>query len=485
MSFLLLEASNIVKYFSDRKIIDFKTFRIYSGDRIGVVGSNGSGKTTFLNLLSGELLPDSGTINHHCGISYIQQFGAGQGEVDERQWKEFGVANQLETAKMSGGEQTRIKIAKAFSSENLLILADEPTSNLDLNGVELFCQKLSQVESFILISHDRSILDRLCNKIVEVKDGAIRIYEGGYGFYKEQSELEEQQKWAEYEQYSHEKQRLRESVSERQSKEKSMRKAPKRMGNSEARLHKGKTSEKKKKLDSAASRIKGRMEQLEVKEKPRKTEKISLDFSLTHPPENKIVIRTESLSFSYGDRIIFDRASFEIPNGTKTAICGENGIGKTTLLSLIAQGQNDIYTVPKAKIGYFYQGFENIDFDKTVLQNVMSESVQNEATARTILARLLMKRDDVYKPAGILSGGERIKLSFAKLFVSDANILMLDEPTNYLDMPSIEVLQNMICEYEGTVIFVSHDREFVDSVANRMILIQNRKLVTVDGGKLI
>ncbi|OPZ83951.1 MAG: putative ABC transporter ATP-binding protein YjjK [Firmicutes bacterium ADurb.Bin419] len=198
--------------------------------------------------------------------------------------------------------------------------------------------------------------------------------------------------------------------------------------------------------------------------------------------ENKIVISSDGLSFGYGSRKLFNKACFNIPNGTKTALWGENGTGKSTLLNLIYQNLNDnIRIVPKAKIGYFHQGFENLDYSKTVLENVMRDSVQTQTVVRTILARLLIRTDDVYKEVQWLSGGERIKVSFAKLFVSDANILLLDEPTNYLDMLSIEALEDVLSEYEGTVLFVSHDSAFVNSVADRLLIFDNQTITSFEG----
>jgi macrolide transport system ATP-binding/permease protein len=169
-------------------------------------------------------------------------------------------------------------------------------------------------------------------------------------------------------------------------------------------------------------------------------------------------------------------------NGSKTAVWGENGTGKSTLLNLINSAScRVIFTVPKARIGYFHQDFANLDFDKTVLEDVMTDSVQKEAVVRTILARLLMSGDDVFKKVGVLSGGERIKVSFAKLFVSNANVLLLDEPTNYLDILSIKALGNVLVDYEGTVLFVSHDRAFVNKVADKVLILGNRKIIEYNG----
>jgi len=382
----------------------------------------------------------------------------------------------------SGGEKTRIKIANAFSNDNLMLFADEPTANLDYKGIELLKQKLSEANSFLLISHDRDLLDSLCNKILEIRNGKIKIYNGNYTFYKEQSEMEYQRAEQEYQKYVLEKTKLEEAIRDRQSKSRSIRKAPKRMGNSEARLHTRKANEKQEKIDNAGNSLKTRLEKLEVKEKPRELPQIKLDFSLTNPPENRIVISADELAFSYDSKKIFDNVKFKVYNSSKTALWSENGIGKTTLLNLISgKSSRSIYVVPKATTGYFCQGFENLDNNKSVLENVMKDSVQTQTVARTILARLLISGDDVYKKVGVLSGGEKIKVSFSKLFVSSANILLLDEPTNYLDMKSIETLENVLRDYEGTVLFVSHDTAFVNAVADRVLVLENQSVIEFEG----
>ncbi|AEV68989.1 ribosomal protection-like ABC-F family protein [Acetivibrio clariflavus] len=481
---LILEAADIKKYYSDRLIIEIDEFKVYSGDKIGIVGPNGSGKTTLMNILAKDIEPDKGFVKHYSPIAYIRQFSDEGIRADQKLLKEFNLACKSHQRVFSGGEKTRIKIANAFSNESILLFADEPTANLDYKGVELLKQKLSKVDSLILISHDRHLLDSLCNKIIEVKDGKLKYYNGNYSFYKKQSEIEYESALQEYEKYISEKASIEAAIKDRLERSKSMRKAPKRMGNSEARLHKREATEKQKKIHNSINSMLTRLNKLEVKEKPKDLPKIKLDFSLTMPPENRIVIAAENLSFSYGTKKIFDRVCFNIPNGSKTALWGENGTGKSTLLNLIYQNSSSsIRIVPKAKIGYFYQAFDNLEYDKTVLENVMRDSVQTQSVVRTILARLLFKTDDVFKKVECLSGGERIKVSFAKLFVSDANILLLDEPTNYLDIQSIEALENVLKDYEGTVLFVSHDSEFVNSVADRILVFENG-IITAFEGKL-
>jgi len=479
---LILEAANIKKYFSDRLIIEIDDLKIYSGDKIGIVGQNGSGKTTLLNILSKDIQPDEGFVKQFCPIAYIRQFSDESIRADQKLLKEFNLSDKSHQNAFSGGEKTRIRITNALNNENLMLFADEPTSNLDYKGVDLFKQKISKVESFLLISHDRNLLDEFCNKIMEVRDGKLKIYNGNYSFYRKQTEIEYEHDLFEYEKYISEKSNLEAAVSDREKQWKSMKKAPKRMGNSEARLHKRKTSEKQKKIHNGINSMLTRLEKLEVKQKPKDIPQIKVDFSLTNPPENKVVISVDKLSFSYGSNRIFDKAGFSIPKGSKTALWGENGTGKSTLLNLVHQNSNSsIRIVPKAKIGYFHQGFENLQYNKTILENVMLDSVQTQSIVRTILARLLFQGDDVFKKVGCLSGGERIKVSFAKLFVSDANVLLLDEPTNYLDMQSIEALEDVLKSYEGTVLFVSHDSAFVKSVAGRLIVFENGSLTTFEG----
>ncbi|MGE5328677.1 MAG: ribosomal protection-like ABC-F family protein [Deltaproteobacteria bacterium] len=478
---LILEALNLKKYYGEKLIISVENLKIYKGDKIGIVGQNGAGKTTLLNLLAEEVAADEGSVKRYCDIAYIKQFSYESINADAKILKELNVQDKIKCDVLSGGESTRLKIADAVSKNCILMFADEPTSNLDYKGIEILKQKLNQSESLVLISHDRDLLNALCNKIIEVNDGKLSFYEGNFLSYHEQKRLQTEREWFEYEEYTAVRTRLEDAVRDRQGRSKSMKKAPKRMGNSEARLHKRKAHEKQEKIDNAAGSMKTRLEKLDIKQKPREIPEIKLDFSLTNPPENKIIISSDNLSFSYGSNKIFDNTSFKVYNGRKTAVVGDNGTGKTTLLNLINNRNNQIYVVPKAVLGYFYQGFENLNHSKTVLENVMLNSIQTESTARTILARLLISGDNVHKKVNVLSGGEKIKVSFAKLFVSNANVLLLDEPTNYLDMMSLEALENILCEYKGTVLFVSHDTAFVNKVADRLLVLKDRKIEDFEG----
>lgn len=478
---LILSAKNVRKYYGDREILSFEQLEIRSGDKIGVVGQNGAGKSTLLNILAGELLPDEGNIKRFCEIAYIKQFTNREMKADEKALSEFSVKNKINSAGVSGGERTRIKIASALSKDRLVLFADEPTANLDFAGIQTLKKKLLETETLVLISHDRELLDFTCNRIIEVSAGKLCFFEGNYSFYKQQKQGIIARERFEYESYINEKKHLQEAVVNRKSRAKAVKKAPPRMGNSEARLHKRRSNEMQEKIFDAAKNIQTRIEKLEVKNKPKEIPAIKLDFSLTNPPKNKIVISSDNLSFAYGSKEIFSNSKFHIYNGVKHAVIGGNGSGKTTLLNQIYNRCKDINIAPKAELGYFYQGFENLELNRTVLDNVMMDSVQKETTARTILARLLISSDGIYKKIAVLSGGERIKVSFAKLFVSGANVLLLDEPTNYLDMESIEALQKILCQYEGTVLFVSHDKAFVKGVAQQLLVIENNQIKEYEG----
>lgn len=480
MSKILLSANHIVQYFGERKILEFEKLNVYEGDHIGIVGGNGVGKTTLLNILSGELIPDEGSVIREVPVSYFKQFRDRAEQVDLQKCRKLGLTGKLSREHLSGGEMTRLGLA-AMNKDSLLTFADEPTANLDADGVELCCQMLEQCSTLLLISHDRAVLNRLCTRIVEVRDGCLYFYTGNFAAYHEQREQAFKRQEFEYQQYRSEKSRLEKAARQRSQASKSVRKAPSRMGNSEARLHKREAGEKMEKLDNARKAILSRLEQLEVKEKPREMAQVRIDFSLTDPPANREIVMGDHITFNYGKKLIFENASFSLPKGSKTALIGPNGAGKTTLMELIWSGATGIRLVPKAKIGYFKQNLDTLDLSKTVLENVMETSVQSEKTMRGILARLLIRREDVFKKVSVLSGGERVKLAFAKLFGSPANLLLLDEPTNFLDMPAIEALQQMVEDYEGTVLFVSHDRTFLEECATRILRIEDRKLISFDG----
>ena len=235
-------------------------------------------------------------------------------------------------------------------------------------------------------------------------------------------------------------------------------------------------------LDRAIKNVEARIQHLEVKEKPRKIDKIKLDIVDVQKIYNKVIIEAEELSKSFGEKVVFKDAKFYIENGAKVGLIGPNGCGKTTLLKMILSQEPPIKIAPNVTIGYFSQELGILDENKSILDNVMAESVYDESFVRILLARLLFKGESVYKKVGVLSGGERVKASFAKIICSDFNLLILDEPTNYLDLNSLEVVEEVLRDYEHSLLFVSHDRRFINSVANQIMIIEDHKLKIFKGG---
>ena len=479
---LLLEVNNIKKYYADRLILDIKDFKAYYGEKIGIVGANGAGKTTLLDIIAGRNIPEEGSIKLYGEISYITQLDMeAASEVDNRMAKEFELYfNSLDTA--SGGEKTRFKIASSLSENNSILLADEPTSNLDIQGIELLEKKLAGYKGLILIvSHDRELLDKLCSKIVEIEGGELKQYSGNYSQYKLQKEMELERAQFEYDQYIDNKRALEEAIKEKKNKSATMKKAPSRMGNSEARLHKTGNQKAKANLDKAIKAMETRISKLEKKEKPKEQQHAVIDIQGAEKPVSRVLISGSGVSKSFGPKELLREAEFEVLNGSKTALLGGNGTGKSTLLNMIMRRDKSIKLANGVKLGYFSQGTDILKDDETILENVMKESIYPEHFVRTILARLLFRRDDVHKKAGKLSGGERVRTCFAKIFCSDANVIVLDEPTNYLDISSMEAVENAMRLHEGTILFASHDRKLISSTADRIIFIEDSRLNTFEG----
>lgn len=479
---LMLEINNIKKYYGDRLILNIKDFKAYYGERIGIVGANGAGKTTFLDIIAGRNMPDEGSVKQYGEMSYIKQLELeADSEVDSRMAKEFGLRfDSLDTA--SGGEKTRFKIASSLSENSSILLADEPTSNLDIQGIELLEQKLAEYKGLLLIvSHDRELLDKLCSKIIEIEGGEIKQYSGSYSQYRLQKDMELEREQFEYEQYISDKKALEEAINEKKSRVASMRKTPSRMGNSEARLHKMGNQKGKANLNRAIKAMETRISKLEEKEKPKEQQYAKIDIREGDKPVSRVLISGRGITKAFGSKKLFRAADFEVLNGSKTALIGGNGTGKSTLLKMIIEGEESIKLANGVKLGYFSQGTDILEDDSTILENVMKESVHPEHFARTMLARLLFKKDEVYKMAGQLSGGERVRVCFARIFCSDANIIVLDEPTNYLDIYSMEAVENALRLYEGTLFFVSHDRKLIGSIADRIICIEDCKLNSFEG----
>ena len=500
MARILLEANGIRQSFGMRRVLEIDSLKIYDGERIGLIGENGAGKSTLLAVLSGEMTPEAGTVRRGCPISVIRQMGDADGEADGRLRSEFAAQQRREG--LSGGERTRRRIAAALSAGAPLLLADEPTTDLDAQGVAQLQKELeAHPGAMVLVSHDRGLLDALCTRIWHLEDAKLTDFPGNYTEYRAELERRRAFQQFEYEQYRGEQARLRASIQATYERQSQMKKTPTRMGNSEARLHKMDSRQISGQLHKARRQLESRLGQMEVKERPREDVEIRMALGASHLVAAKVALELRVVSLKVEERRLLTNASMSLPTGSRTALLGPNGCGKTTLMRAIAAqaaagGQlcggltggalphagGRIRINPAVRVGWFDQTHERtLDPERSALENAMREAAYPESDVRTVLARLSLRGDDVFKPVRVLSGGERGRVALAKLLLSDANLLLLDEPTNHLDVFTLEALQEMLTGYRGTVLFVSHDAAFCDAVATRTATFAGGRLDVFEG----
>lgn len=460
---LLIQALHIKHYVKDRLLLDIERLQIHKHDRIGLVGRNGSGKTTLLNVLAGDLPPEVGNVMIHANCELLPQL------------------KRTDTSK-SGGEVTQDYINEALVKDPAVLLADEPTTNLDTEHIEWLEKKLKQWNgAFVVVSHDRAFLDSVCTSIWEVDEGRVKEYKGNYSDYAEQKELELQGRKAAYEKFETKKKQLEEALKLKEKKAEGATKAPKKVSSIEAKKAKPYFAKKQKKLQKTAKALETRLEKLEKVEKVRETAPLKMNLPNAENVKGRIILRAEDLEGKIDKRVLWNKTSFYLRVGDKLAIIGPNCSGKTTLVKKIIQQEDGISISPVMKWGYFSQNLNILDVEKSILENVQSSSKQDETFIRSVLARLLFFREDVYKQVGVLSGGERVKVAFAKIFLRDINTLILDEPTNYLDIEGVNAFESLLKEYEGTVIFVSHDRRLIENIATRLLMIHDHRIELFEG----
>ena len=477
----LLEAQNLSVSFGERALFHIARLAIAAGEHIGLIGPNGSGKSTLMQVLAGLRKPDAGQVQRLCTPAYAPQFGLGDGSDSAASRKTFGVRGLQDPAQCSGGELARLRLSRVPFGSRLLML-DEPTADLDAEGQRLFSEKLLTQETFLLISHDRALLNRVCNRIWFLTDGEIRVYRGNYDAFEAAREREKLTQERAHEEYITEKRRLEEAVQSLRDQSASVRKAPKRMGNSEARLHKMGGQNAKK---AAGSAPQGHRNPLGASRKGGAREGAARHPAglLPHKPTEKrhhSASPPSALRLSWRPEILRD-VHFSLRNGDKAALLGSNGCGKTTLLSLLASGHEAVRITPQAKLGFLNQNLSTLDENATVLENARKHCVQREDVLRTVLTRMLLPKESWAQRAALLSGGEKIKLCLCQLILSDCNVLVLDEPTNYLDLPSLRALEAVLTAYPGTVLIVSHDEAFVRHVATRLLRMEQGRVTAFDG----
>ncbi len=470
---------DVNKALIDKKLFEIEKLYINENDKIALIGENGSGKTSLFRMILGLDSEYQGTIRSEKSIDYLLN----DFESDERYFSHeiYSKAKLNSFEKYSPGEYQRLKLTELLADKSIFVLMDEPTSHLDIKQKEELVDILNNRSTgYFLISHDRDFINRTCNKILEISNGKVEEYNGNYTFYLEEKEKRKKFHEREYKNFIREKKRLENVAQKIKEQSLSIKTTPKRMGNSEARLHKMGGQGNKKKLDKQVNATLSRLNQLEKKEKPKEETEIKLTVPDNKKIQSKVLIKAEKLSKKFKNKILFENTDFIIENNAKIALLGDNGSGKTTLLKIILN-KEDIWVHPNIKIGYFSQMNDNLICGKSISENIINTSIYDETLTRIILARLGFSAQDCLKTIEILSDGERAKVKLAKIITSDFNYLIMDEPTNFLDINTIESLEKLLKSYDRPIIFVSHDEEFINNIADKLLIIKNKKIELFNG----
>nr|WP_058305918.1 ABC-F type ribosomal protection protein [Gracilibacillus massiliensis] len=463
---MLLEINNVHLAVAARTLVEIDHLEIHKGDRIGLIGKNGTGKTTLLQAILNYEMFEKGEINVFTTIDLLPQI-------------KQPIGNK------SGGEITQTYIQQAFSLQPELLLADEPTTHLDKQHIQWVEKTFKHWQgAFVVVSHDRAFLDTVCNKIWELDQQRITAYKGNYKQYQEHKKRELLHQQTEYEKYQNKKQQLERALRLKDEKAARATKKPKGVSQSEASITGAKPyfAKKQKKLQQTSKSIETRLEKLEKVDKPYEEKALKMSLPQQEKIFGRTVIRIENLGGRIGNNELWEKANFQVKGGEKVAIIGNNGSGKTTLIRKLLDRSSGVHLSPACQIAYFKQDLSILNNGTSIVENILEDSLHDETLIRTVLARLHFYRDDVHKKVEVLSGGEKVKVTLAKLFLSNSNTLVLDEPTNFLDIEATEALEQLLIEYEGTVIFVSHDRRFVEKVATKIVEIKEKEVISFDGG---
>lgn len=523
-----LSVHNLKMDFVERNLFSDITFDVEKGDKVGFIGANGVGKTTLFKIINGEISPTEGSVfiskdtvlgymeQHVCNhpdrnvfdellsvfdylmeyerqlktleikIEQINSTGRNKDQLDslienqtellEKYQNSGGLTYRsltrssllglgfresdfsMPTGKLSGGQRSKLSLAKLLLSKANMLLLDEPTNHLDITSVNWLESFIKDFKgSMIIISHDRYFLDNVTNKTIELEHCRLRSYKGNYSDFIKKKEAEQEALKNKYENDLKEIKRI-EGIVEQQ----------KRWGRERNFI----TAESKQK---AADRIK---EQLVVPDSQLET--IHMHFNIKRETGNDVLI-CDNLAKSFGEKHLFDNVNLHIRKGEKVFIIGSNGCGKTTLFNILtcktAPDKGEVRYGANVDVGYFDQMQNNLNLEKTAIDEVWDAFPNMTQTQiRTALGSFLFKGDEVFKPLKKMSGGERARVSLLKLMLDGSNFLLLDEPTNHLDSASREQLESTLKEYKGTMLVISHDRYFINKLADRVLVMEKHGL---------
>lgn len=485
MEELALKLNNVQISFGDKEIFDTKELTVYQNDRIGIVGKNGQGKTTLLNIIAGTITPDNGKIERFVDFNYFQQIGELKEEtnadyLDSQLLSRLNVpTNSVET--LSGGEQSKFRLVQLLSQYKMGLLLDEPTTHVDKNGIDIMIEELNYYYgTLIFVSHDRYFINAIATKIWEIDNGKIKEFNGNYDQYLEQKQQEKLELQRKYQKVTKEKGRLQEAVEVKKSqakkisivseKNKQRNIKPNRLAST-----KQKDTVQKSMLKTVKS-IEKRMDMLEEVHIDKDPKPISFPIVKELEINNRFPIMGHNITVTAGDNILLAEQDFQFPLGKKIAIVGDNGVGKSTFLHYIMNNQDGITLSSKIVFCTYKQMDYKMSGDISILEYLMKMSEYKESFIRAILSNLGFEEATIRKPLHALSGGEATRISLAALFAKPSNVLILDEPTNFIDLATIEALEKFLLGYKGTVLFTTHDQLIVERVADQIWEIKDKTL---------
>lgn len=526
---LLVNANNLKKAFGEEVLFDNVSFNISSEDKIGLVGINGAGKSTLFKILTGEMSQTDGEIfkNKDLKIGYLNQYACNESdktlydelltvfddiikiekeldmirgeieissdpkEIDALVSRQHSLSEKFDSmggfyyksraksaltglgfseddfstpvSALSGGQKTRVSLLKILLSGSNLLLLDEPTNHLDIKAVEWLEDFLKSYKGAVLvISHDRYFLDRVTNRTFEIDTGKLYSQNGNYSFFIKQREIEKLTQQRKYDNTVKEIERL-EAVVEQQ-----------RRWNRE------------KNIKTAESKLKVIDKLKEGLEKPEETLSETVFSFKAVPGGGDVALECSDISMSFDGKRLFSHADMFIKRGEKVFILGPNGCGKTTLLKIImgelTPKSGEFYIGANTFVGYYDQIQESLHMDKTVIDELWDEYPKlSQTEIRNALAAFLFRGEDVFKEINKLSGGERARVELAKLILKKVNFLIMDEPTNHMDIESKEALENALADYDGTMLIVSHDRYFIDKLADKIYYLDSGGMTLYNG----
>jgi len=495
----MLTIADVSKSYGTRELFSDVSLFIARTDRLGLIGPNGAGKSTLFNLILGEEKADTGTIEWERGadFGFLPQESAPAGEETilhittsgkklEPDDDDYDIDYTLEprarkilaglgfkegdadkgAKTFSGGWVMRAHLARLLVAEPALLLLDEPTNHLDLEALLWFQEYLTRYPGgLVVISHDRAFLNALCTGMLELRAGTLHYYHGNYDNFLKEKEARKDQHAAMFKNQQREIAHLQKFVD--------------RFGAKASMASRAKSKEKQ--IE--------RLQDVAVEEPHDELRRIN--FRFPQPPRSGLkVIELEHVQQSYGDHVVYRDLNFTCERGQRIVLVGPNGSGKSTLLKILADtipingGARELGS--NVQVGYFAQNrLDNLKPELTVFENVMelrtNENQLSEQQARAILGAFLFRKDDVHKPIQVLSGGEKSRLALARILVKPPNLLLMDEPTTHLDIQSIDALVHALKNYEGTLIFISHDVHFIRALAENVLHVHSGRLTPYAG----